>query len=113
MEPLEADATTPSFCMLELSVHGDDVVYAFLYNGTRFFVTITAEKLEGEGELPYQLNSFREDIDDPDNMFLFEEWVLGALDDFIRQAAPTRTADASKINTLLEYLSPPTFNFCI
>ncbi|KID73428.1 uncharacterized protein G6M90_00g062540 [Metarhizium brunneum] len=111
MEPLEADATTPSFCMLELSVHGDDVVYAFLYNGTRFFVTITAEKLEGEGEILHQFNSFREDIDDPDNMFLFEEWVLGALDDFIRQAAPTRTADASKINTLLEYFSPPTFAF--
>lgn len=40
MDAADTDAATPSFCMLELSVHGNDVVYAFLYNGIRFFVTI-------------------------------------------------------------------------
>lgn len=59
METQDNGAATPSFCMLELSVHSKDIVYVFSYNGTRFFVTISAEDLEGKGELLHQFNNFR------------------------------------------------------
>ncbi|OAQ62430.1 kinase domain-containing protein [Pochonia chlamydosporia 170] len=111
METQDNNAATPSFCMLELSAHSKDIVYVFLYNGTRFFVTISAEDLEGKGELLHQFNNFKAELDDPDNMFHFEEWVLAALDGFMRQAAPTPAPGAPKVITLLEYFSPTTFAF--
>ncbi|KAK2591039.1 hypothetical protein QQS21_011271 [Conoideocrella luteorostrata] len=111
MDASETNTGTLSFCMLELSVHGDDVVYVFLYNGVRFFVTVAAKDLEGEGDNLRHFCNLREDPDDPDNMFLFEEWVLGALDGFIREVAPNPAPGSVKIITLLEYFSPSTFAF--
>ncbi len=53
----------------------------------------------------------KNDLDDPDTMFNFEEWVLGTLDDFMRQVAPPAAPGARKPITLLQYFSPPTFAF--
>ncbi|QPH09688.1 hypothetical protein C2857_000609 [Epichloe festucae Fl1] len=77
MESLHPDAATPSFCMLELSVHGKHVVCAFLHDGARFFVTITAQNPEGKGDPMNQLNSFREDPDDPDDpgIMFTQYWI--------------------------------------
>ncbi|KAK2611946.1 hypothetical protein QQS21_002052 [Conoideocrella luteorostrata] len=111
MDASETDAAAMSFCMLELSVHGDGVVYAFLYHGIRFFVTITAKDLEGEGDHLHYFSNLREDLDDPDNMFAFEEWVLDALDGFLCQVAPNPAPGSVKAVTLLEYFSPSTFAF--
>ncbi|KAK3941352.1 hypothetical protein QBC46DRAFT_104501 [Diplogelasinospora grovesii] len=111
MEVTGADTAVSSFSMLELWVHGEDIVYVFLFNGTRFYVSITSEKLEGEGELLQKFNDFKDDLDDPDTMFNFEEWVLGTLDDFMQKVAPTPAPGARKPITLLEYFSPPTFAF--
>ncbi|RYP65499.1 hypothetical protein DL769_006300 [Monosporascus sp. CRB-8-3] len=107
----DGETVLPSFCMLELSIHADDIVYVFMRNCVRFYVTIMTEKLEGEGEVLQEFNSFKDDLDDPDNMFCFEEWILSALDDFMHEAAPTPPPGSRKPITLLEYFSPPTFAF--
>ncbi|GAB0137613.1 hypothetical protein EsDP_00005870 [Epichloe bromicola] len=105
MDVSNTDAATPSLYMLELSVHGNDVVYAFLYNGLRFSVTITAEDLEGERDHLHHFSNLREDLDDPGNMFVYDEWVLGALDGFIRQVPPNPAAGSVKVITLLANFS--------
>ena len=82
-----------------------------MLNGTRFYVTIMAERLEGEGDLLNEFNDLKNDLDDPNNMFNFEEWVLGALDGFTARLAPAATASAREPITLLDYFSPPTYAF--
>ena len=100
-----------SFTQLELSVYDEDVVFVFLLNGTRFYVSITSKMLEGSGELLQEFQGFKDDLDDPETMFNFEEWVLGALGDDIRQVTPSPAPGARQQITLLDYFSPPTFAF--
>jgi hypothetical protein len=82
-----------------------------MYNGTRFFATVTVEKRGGEGSLLHKFNSFKGDLDDPDTMSQFEECVLAALDDFMPELAPTPEPGTRKPLTLLEFFSPPKFAF--
>lgn len=109
MTTLGEDAVVLVFCMLELSDHGNNIVYVFMLNETQFYASIMAEKLEGEGAILNEFNGFKDDLDDLDNMFNFEEWVLGALDEF--KLAPAAAAGAWKPITLLDYFSPPTYAF--
>jgi hypothetical protein len=55
--------------------------------------------------------AFRDDLDDPDTPFQFEEWVLAALQTFIQDKAPTPKAGTRAPVTLLDFFSPPTFAF--
>ncbi|KAL6857629.1 hypothetical protein ACO1O0_005070 [Amphichorda felina] len=66
-----------------------------------------AERLEGKGAILNEFNDLKNDLDDPNNMFNFEEWVLGALDGL----APAAAASAREPITLLDYFSPPTYAF--
>ncbi|KOS21871.1 Protein kinase C-like 3 [Escovopsis weberi] len=81
-------APPPSYCMLDLVNSGKSIHYAFMYNGKRFYVTISADKLRGKGALLDRFTKFTEDLDDLEAMFQFEDWVLGALVDFIAKVAP-------------------------
>lgn len=65
----------PHFAYLDLFISDLAVEYAFVYNGTRFYVTIEAEKLKGEGDFLVEFNKFKDGIDDVDTMFQFEEWI--------------------------------------
>ncbi|KAI4859025.1 hypothetical protein F4820DRAFT_441001 [Hypoxylon rubiginosum] len=107
----DEEAVLPAFCMLELTIHVEAIVYVFMYNRVRFYVNIIAEKLEGEGEVLHEFNEFKDDLDDPENLSNFEDWILDTLDDFMREAAPTLAPSDRKPITLLEYFSPPTFAF--
>ena len=97
--------------MLELSIYGIGAEYAFMYNGKRFYITISAEKLRGKGTLLNDFEKFENDIDDPDTMFQFEEWILDSLDDLMQQAAPTPEPGAQTSITLFNYFSAETFSF--
>jgi hypothetical protein len=113
MDPSRAGADTPgpSFSMLDLYVSDEAVEYAFLLNGTRFFVSVVAENLRGKGDLLKEFNAFKDDLDDPDTQFQFEEWVLAALQNFVQELAPTPEPGTRKPVTLLQFFSPPTFAF--
>ena len=111
MQVPDEDNNMSSFTQLELSVYSEDVVFVFLLNGTRFYVSITSKMLEGSGELLQEFRDFKDDVEDPDTMFNFEEWILGALGDDMRQVAPSPAPGVRKPITLLEYFSPPTFAF--
>ena len=113
IELQDGGAKFPSFCMLDLFISDLAVEYAFVYNGTRFYVTIKAEKLKGEGEFLDEFNKFKDGIDDPDTMFQFEEWILSPLDDFMLKVAPTPEHGTWKTITLLDYFSPPTYAFAL
>lgn len=103
------DDPVPAFCMLDLFDHDDNIGYVFMLNGARFYITIMAEKLEGAGDVINEFKDFKDDLDDSDNMFNFEEWVLGALDEFTCKLAPA--VAVRKPITLLDYFSPPTYAF--
>lgn len=105
------ETLAPSFCLLELSITQFGAEYVFMYNGKRFYVTMSTETLRGEGTLLDDFNKFMNDLDDPDTMTQFEDWVLDPLDDFMHQAAPTPGPGTRKSFTLLDYFSPPTFAF--
>ncbi|KJZ68343.1 hypothetical protein HIM_12265 [Hirsutella minnesotensis 3608] len=107
----DAESPAASFCMLELLASDHAVEYAFMYNGTRFFLFISAEKLAGDGNLLDEFYNFLKDLDDPDTMFQFEEWVLSPLNDFLRSVAPRQGGGTRRPVTLLNYFSPPTYAF--
>lgn len=73
METVDEPVANNSFCMLDLWVADTGVDYAFMYNGVRFLISILAEKLRGEGGLFEEFNDFKEDLEDPEKMFEFEE----------------------------------------
>ncbi|EQK98025.1 hypothetical protein G6O67_006396 [Ophiocordyceps sinensis] len=102
-----------SFCMLDLLASDHAIEYAFMYNGTRFHIFTSAEKLLGAGNLLQDFNKFLSHLDDPDIMFQFEEWVLAPLDDFMRKVAPSQGGGTRKPITLLDYFAPPTYAFTI
>ncbi|KAL7938205.1 hypothetical protein V8C35DRAFT_330194 [Trichoderma chlorosporum] len=101
----------PSFCMLDLQESLNGLDYAFMYNNKRFYISVIFENLKGDGDLLQQFYALKDDLEDPENMFQFEEWVLDALNDFLEANAPTPARAARKPTTLLEYFSPPTFAF--
>lgn len=118
MEVLDADNAIPSYRILDLAVLTENIVHVFMYNLKRFYVIIIAENLEGKGNLLNKFKRFRDDIDEPETMFQFEDWVLGALDDFMRKEALTLAPGFRESLTLFEYLptfrllpSPSTFAF--
>jgi hypothetical protein len=95
--------------MLELSQSDLGVEYAFVYNCVRVYVTIISQDLKGEGSTLEEFNSFRNDLDDPDTLFQFEEWILGPLQPFLDREAPTLSRHEPM--SLLQYFSPRTFAF--
>ncbi|KAF4463007.1 kinase-like domain [Fusarium albosuccineum] len=99
--------------MLDLMISARNIDYAFLYNGVRFHVGIKAEDLHGPGDLLQEFNAFKDDIDAPDTLYQFEEWILAPLHSIIEKEAPTPERDASKTVTLLHYFSPLTFAFSL
>ncbi|KAK7408683.1 hypothetical protein QQX98_009151 [Neonectria punicea] len=98
----------PSHCIADF---GDHVNHIFMYNLKRFYVTIQRKELKGKGGLLETLDNFRENIEDPDTLFEFEDWVLDALDSFLKALAPTPGPGTPKTLTLLDYFSPPTCAF--
>ncbi|KPM34018.1 hypothetical protein AK830_g12553 [Neonectria ditissima] len=82
-----------------------------MYNRKRFYVTIPREELQGKGELLETLDNFRQDIEDPDTLFEFEDWVLEALGSFLKTLAPTPAPGTNEALTLFDYFSPPTYAF--
>ncbi|KAK5996761.1 hypothetical protein PT974_02102 [Cladobotryum mycophilum] len=110
-ESVDAQEPLPSYCMLDLAITGQTIHYAFMYNGKRFYVTISADKLQGRGGLLDEFAKFAMDLDDLDTMFQFEDWVLDALDGFISEVAPAAAASPEpelearkKPITLLDFL---------
>ncbi|KAM4058916.1 kinase [Hirsutella rhossiliensis] len=112
-----AESPAPTFCMLDLLASDRAIEYAFMYNGSRFYIFISAEKLLGGGHLLEDFQTFLSDLDDPDIMFQFEEWILSPLHDFMRQVAPKqgggKGGGTRKPITLLDYFSPPTYAFIL
>ncbi|KAF4983750.1 hypothetical protein FZEAL_902 [Fusarium zealandicum] len=84
-----------------------------MHNNKRFYIIVISENLKGDGNLLQQFHALKDDIEKPENMFQFEEWVLGALDEFLETNAPTPVRDSRKPITLLKYFSPPTFVFTV
>ncbi|RSL52995.1 hypothetical protein CEP54_010638 [Fusarium duplospermum] len=95
--------------MLELSQSDLGVEYAFIYNCARVYVTIVCQDLEGEGSISEEFNNFRNDLDNPDTLFQFEEWILDPLQPFLDEEAPTPSCHEPM--PLLQYFSPRTFAF--
>lgn len=58
-----------SFYILELFISDIGVEYASMYNGKRFYVTISVEKLGGKRTLLDDFNNIKNDIDDPYTIF--------------------------------------------
>ncbi|KAF7551668.1 hypothetical protein G7046_g7654 [Stylonectria norvegica] len=107
----EHDAV-PAFSMLDLIEHDDAVDYISLNNGVRFYVEINEKDLQGEGGLVDVFNDFLDDLQDPENMFQFEEWLLQPLEDIMEELSPTpEPGSTRKPVTLLQYFCPPTFAF--
>lgn len=108
-ESSDGEAAFPSFSMLELSQSDLGVEYAFIYNCVRVYVIIISQDLEGEGPILEEFNSFRNDLDDPNTLFQFEEWILGLLQPFLDKEAPILPRHEPM--SLLQYFSPRTFAF--
>ncbi|KAI0185846.1 hypothetical protein EV127DRAFT_440447 [Xylaria flabelliformis] len=101
----------PSYCMLDLEVLNQDILHVFMRNCVRFYVRVFAQDLEGDEQIFGEFARFRDDLDDPDTMFEFEEWVLDAIEDEISILAPAPSPGTRKPITLLDYFRPPTFAF--
>ncbi|KAI1749916.1 hypothetical protein F4782DRAFT_549342 [Xylaria castorea] len=101
----------PSYCMLDLQVLDQDILHVFMRNCVRFYVKMIAQDMEGDGQIFSEFARFRDDLDDPDIMFEFEEWVLTALEDEISTLAPTPSRGTRKPITLQGYFHPATFAF--
>lgn len=99
--------------MLDLQESHDGLIYAFMYNGKRFYISIVPENLEGDGGVLQHFKALENDLEDPENMFQFEEWILGSLNDFLEANAPTPDGATREPVTLFEYFSPPTFAFTL
>ncbi|KAI8711493.1 Protein kinase domain-containing protein [Fusarium sp. LHS14.1] len=108
-DALGGGAAFASISMLELSRSDFGVEYAFIYNCVRVYVIILSQDLEGEGSILNEFDNFRIDLDDPDTLFQFEEWILGPLQPFLDREAPTPSRH--KPMSLLQYFSPRTFAF--
>ncbi|KAL6355460.1 hypothetical protein LRP88_11050 [Fusarium phalaenopsidis] len=108
-ESSDGEAAFPSFSMLELSQSDLGMEYSFIYNCVRVYVTILSQDLEGEESILDELGNFRNDLDDPNTLFQFEEWILNPLQPFLDKEAPTLSRHEPM--TLLEYFSPRTFAF--
>lgn len=95
--------------MLDLWDDEDAIERVFLLNNVRFYVRIFADKLQSPGDLLRQLNTFASDINAPENMNGFEDWVLNAMEAVtgaLASASPTRNSVP-----LLNFFSPKTYAF--
>ncbi|OTB01704.1 hypothetical protein M426DRAFT_265610 [Hypoxylon sp. CI-4A] len=113
MDESNTETSIPSYRVLELTPLGEDMLYVFLYNLKRFYIDLRQRDLVGPGSLLNDFKSFRDNIDDPEIIFQFEDWVMDALKDFMREVAPNPEPGPRKALTLLEYFSAPTFAFHI
>ncbi|KAI1144261.1 hypothetical protein F5Y05DRAFT_364157 [Hypoxylon sp. FL0543] len=109
MEVVGAGNAVPSYCMLDLMVFEKCITYVFMYNLKQFYVHISEDRLKGRGDLLSNFKRLKDGIDDVEIMHEFENWVLGALNNFMSEVAPTPAPGSRKSLTLLEYFSAPAF----